>query len=182
MNCEKLAAITGWQCAPAGMRSVRAVSPIPLGDGGQLIAFYISQPSDSTFYLTDASETAIHAEQEGVILNKGRIDSLNRTFGVSMAEFGSDFSIEASGTLDALQGALWDAVNAIDTMKGQVHTNRTVSGMPYSGMEIAATTHMHIWTSAADGYAEPIEPPLVELAEIITAFCQRVNLWLQSHD
>lgn len=110
MNCEKLAAITGWQCSPAGMRSVRAVAPIPLSDGGQLIAFYISQPSDSTFYLTDACETAMHAEQEGIVLNKSRTDSLNRTFGVSMAEFGSDFSIEASGTLDCLQGALWDAV------------------------------------------------------------------------
>lgn len=69
-------------------------------------------------------------------------------------------------------------VFAIDTMQGQVHTNRIVDGMPYSGMEITATTHMHIWTSAADGYAEPIEPPLVELEEIITAFCQRVNLRL----
>ncbi|NHZ98858.1 DUF1828 domain-containing protein [Massilia sp. CCM 8734] len=110
MNCEKLASITGWQCSPAGVRSVRAVAPIPMGDGGQLIAFYISQPSDSTFFLTDASETAIHAEQEGVVLNKSRIDALNRTFGVSMAEFGNDFSIEASGSLDSLQGSLWDAV------------------------------------------------------------------------
>ncbi|NHZ98859.1 hypothetical protein [Massilia sp. CCM 8734] len=69
-------------------------------------------------------------------------------------------------------------VFAIDTLKGQVHTNRIVSGMPFSGMKIDATTHMHIWTSAADGYAEPIEPPLVELEEIMTVFCQRVNLWL----
>lgn len=110
MNCEQLTAITGWNCTPAGTRSLRAVAPIPLGDGGQLIAFYISQPSDSTFYLTDAGETAMHAEQQGVVLNKNRTDSLNRTFGVAMAEFGSDFSIEASGTLETLQGALWDAV------------------------------------------------------------------------
>lgn len=110
MNCEKLAAITGWFCSPAGVRSIRAVAPIPLGNGGQLIAFYISQPSDSTFYLTDASETAMHAEQVGVVLNKSRLDSLNRTFGVSMAEFGSDYSIEASGSLEKLQDALWDAV------------------------------------------------------------------------
>ena len=110
MNCEKLAAITGWHCSPAGVRSVRAVAPISLDDGGQLIAFYISQPSNTTFYLTDACETAMHAEQFGVVLNKSRIDSLNRTYGVSFAEFGSDFSIEASGPVASLQCALWDAV------------------------------------------------------------------------
>lgn len=69
-------------------------------------------------------------------------------------------------------------VFAIDTQRGQEHKNRVVAGMPYSGMTISSTTHAHIWTVVGDDYAEPIEPPLLQLEEIIPAFCQRVNLWL----
>lgn len=110
MNCEKLTSITRWHCTPSGIASVRAVSPISLGEGGQHIAFFIAQPTPDSFYLTDACETAIHAEQMGISLTKARLDSLNRTPGIELAEFAIDWSIEASGPLSGLPLALWDAV------------------------------------------------------------------------
>jgi hypothetical protein len=69
-------------------------------------------------------------------------------------------------------------VVAIDTLPGQKHTNRVVQGRPLSGQKIDATTHWHVWTIAGDGYVEPIEPPVLELADAIAYFCQRVNLKL----
>lgn len=109
INCETIASVTNWSCTPAGAAAVRAVSPFGLADGGQHIAFYIGCPTPETFFLTDACETAIFAEQLGITLSKARMDVLNRTPGVSRARFEADWSIEATGTIQGLQSALWDA-------------------------------------------------------------------------
>ncbi|WP_293237893.1 hypothetical protein, partial [Paludibacterium sp.] len=71
-------------------------------------------------------------------------------------------------------------VYAMDTLPGQRHTNAVVPDRPYSGQIITAITHVHLWTDvgSGDGYVEPIEPPLLELEELIANFCDRVNLWL----
>lgn len=108
MNCATLASITSWQCYPSGQASVRAIAPFTLGDGGQHAAFYVAQPTPETFYVTDACETAMFAEQMGMGLNKNRLNSINQTFGVKLAKFGEDWSIEASGPIALLQRALWD--------------------------------------------------------------------------
>lgn len=71
-----------------------------------------------------------------------------------------------------------DRVFAIDTHEGQVHKNAVIEGRSYSGMTITSTTHMHVWSVKGDDYAEPIEPPLVELKDIISIFCARVSLSL----
>ncbi len=110
MNCSLIASIVSWECSPSGVNSVRAVAPLTLGDCGQNIAFYIAQPSPGTFYLTDACETAMYAEQLGISLTKGRLQSLNRTPGIELAEFSQDWSIEAYGPIEDLQSSLWDAV------------------------------------------------------------------------
>jgi len=110
MDCTEIAASTGWECAPAGIRAIRATSPLTLGEDGHHAAFYIATPSDGSFFLTDASETAMHAEQHGVALSKKRFHTLNRTFGVGMARFADDGSIVAEGSVEKLQSALWDAV------------------------------------------------------------------------
>ncbi|MBV8046706.1 MAG: hypothetical protein JO171_06115 [Paludibacterium sp.] len=109
INCETIARITGWSCVSAGQSAVHAVSPFSLAEGGQHIAFYIGCPTPETFFLTDACETAIFAEQLGIVLSKARLDVLNRTPGVSFAKFEADWSIEATGPLQELQSALWDA-------------------------------------------------------------------------
>lgn len=124
MNCAKIAALTRWECSPSGTASVRAVAPITLGEGGQHIAFYIAQPSPDTFYLTDACETAIYAEQLGISLTKSRLESLNRTPGVELAEFEIDWSIEASGSLNHLHLALWDAVKLALALSFKSHAWR----------------------------------------------------------
>ncbi|MGV7208708.1 hypothetical protein ACLB1G_12720 [Oxalobacteraceae bacterium A2-2] len=74
-------------------------------------------------------------------------------------------------------------VYAIDTQPGQRHTNVIVPGRSYSGQTITATTHVHLWTDvgAGDGYVEPVEPPLLELEELIENFCVRVNLQLNGN-
>lgn len=109
MNCATLESITQWSCRPSGKASVRATAPFTLGEGGQHIAFYIACPTADTFYITDACETAMFAEQMGIALRKNRLDSLNRAAGISLATFGEDWSIEASGPIALLQRGLWDA-------------------------------------------------------------------------
>lgn len=110
MNCANLLSSTGWDCVPAGEHSIRAVSPFTLGEDGQHAAFYIASPSENTFFLTDASETAMHAEHMGVVLTTRRFNSLNKTSGVSFAKFDTSGSIVASGNKEDLTNALWDAV------------------------------------------------------------------------
>lgn len=110
MNCAELADATGWMCSPVGEHSIRAIAPFELDEGGQHAAFYIASPTDSTFYLTDASEAAMYAEHMGVALNARRYKTLNKTSGVTMAQFDQSGSIVASGSAEDLNTALWDAV------------------------------------------------------------------------
>ncbi len=69
-------------------------------------------------------------------------------------------------------------VYGIDTKPDQKHTNAVVAGYQYSGATITSLTHEHIWTIAADDYVEPIDPPITELEDAITKFCERVNIYL----
>lgn len=69
-------------------------------------------------------------------------------------------------------------VAALDTLVGQSHTNKVVAGRPWSGMAISTVSHWHLWTTARDGYAEPVEPPTIEAEVAVAYFCNRVNLWL----
>lgn len=108
MNCATLESITQWRCQPSGRASIRATAPFTLGESGPHVAFYVAQPSPESFYITDACETAMYAEQMGIVLRKNRLDSLNQTAGVRLASFGEDWSIEASGPIALLQKALWD--------------------------------------------------------------------------
>lgn len=110
MSCTILNTITGWDCSPAGVRAIRAVSPLTLGNDGQRAAFYIAQPDEDSFYLTDAGESAMHAASFGIELSKARLDVLNSTPGVGLARIERDGSITARGPIADAQGALWDAV------------------------------------------------------------------------
>jgi Tfp pilus assembly major pilin PilA len=101
---------SGWTVLPAGEHAIRAISPMTLGLDGQHAAFFIAHPDESTFYLTDACETAMHASSYGIDLAAKRIDILNETPGVSLAHFDRDGAIVASGPNEQLQEALWDAV------------------------------------------------------------------------
>lgn len=69
-------------------------------------------------------------------------------------------------------------VYGIDTNPGQVHTNPVVAGRRFSGAIVATHTHEHLWTMAAAGYVEPVEPPILDLKDAIAKFCERVNLYL----
>jgi hypothetical protein len=110
MNCDRLLEITGWKCEPSGHASVRAIAPFSLGSDGRHAAFYLAQPTEETFVLTDAGETAMHAAQCGVELSKPRLESLNGTAGVAFAKFSGDWSITADGPIEDAELALWDAV------------------------------------------------------------------------
>jgi len=110
MNCQRLLEITSWTCSPTGIGTVKAVAPLTLGHDGRHVSFYLAQPSDSTFYLTDGGETAMHAAQSGIELTKSRLDALNTTTGVRFAQFEADLSITARGPIEDAELALWDAV------------------------------------------------------------------------
>lgn len=110
MSCAILNNITGWDCSPAGTRAIRAISPLTLGNDGKHAAFYIAQPDEQSFFLTDAGESAMHAAAFGIELSKARINVLNSSHGVGMAKMEDDGSITARGPISDAQGALWDAV------------------------------------------------------------------------
>ncbi len=110
MKCADIINATGWICSPNGEDSVRATAPFSIDDDGQLISFYIAQTGKESFYLTDACETAMYAEHLGVRLNKQRIEVLNRTYSVKSAMFDEGGCIVASGKMEDLDEALWDAV------------------------------------------------------------------------
>ncbi len=101
---------SGWAVIPAGERAIRAIAPMTLGLDGQHAAFFIAYPDDDSFYLTDAGETAIHAAVYGIELVAKRLETLNRTPGVTLASFDDGGAIVASGPKAQLQEALWDAV------------------------------------------------------------------------
>lgn len=109
MTSEELHRITGWSCLPAGSQAIKAIAPLTLGNDGQHLAFYIASLSNGSYFLTDAGETAMHAEQMGVVLNKQRIASLNTTCGVEFASFTQSMEITAEGQQEDLSLALWDA-------------------------------------------------------------------------
>jgi len=100
----------GWMVTPAGERAVRAVTPVAMGLDGQHATFFIAQPDDASFYLTDAGESAMHAAAYGVELNPKRLDQLNQTPGISLARFDNTGAIVAAGPAPQLQDALWDAI------------------------------------------------------------------------
>jgi hypothetical protein len=110
MICSDLLAMTEWQCSPAGVRTILAVAPVTLGWDGRHAAFYVAKPTDDTFLLTDASETAMHASQSGIDVTKARLDLLNDTAGVRFAKFDDALAITASGPIENAEAALWDAV------------------------------------------------------------------------
>ncbi len=68
---------------------------------GQHAAFFIAHPDESSFYLTDACETAMHASSFGIEVAAKRIDILNETPGVTLAHFDRSGAIVASGPNDS---------------------------------------------------------------------------------
>ena len=109
MNCASLKDITSWDCMPSGDGAYLAISPITLGDDGELLSFYVADCGDGSFFITDAGETAMHASLFGVDFKRNRIDRINDTYGVNLASVGYDGVISASGPIDDLNAALWDA-------------------------------------------------------------------------
>lgn len=101
---------SGWTVMAAGERTIRAIAPMTLGLDGQHAAFYIAHPDPDSFYLTDAGETAMHAAVYGIELVPKRLETLNQTPGVTLADFDEYGAIVASGPQSQLQEALWDAV------------------------------------------------------------------------
>jgi len=109
----------GWTVLPAGDRAVRAVTPVPMGLDGQHGAFFIAQPDEQSFYLTDAGAAAMHAAAYGIELNAKRLDLLNQAPGVSLARFDKTGAIVASGPAAHLQDALWEAVKLATALSFQ---------------------------------------------------------------
>lgn len=66
-------------------------------------------------------------------------------------------------------------IAAIDTFPGQRHFNKVGNGLPFFNQTIYNATHRHIWTGEY-GYAEPVEPPILDVIELIERFAQECRL------
>lgn len=69
-------------------------------------------------------------------------------------------------------------ISALDTNPGQRHTNRVGAGLPYHGQTISTDTHRHLWVGVY-GYAEPVEPALLDVVELLQTFARENNLIFQ---
>lgn len=68
-------------------------------------------------------------------------------------------------------------IAALDTNPGQRHFNHAGEGFAWFNQTIASATHRHIWTGTY-GYAEPVDPPLLDVLQLITTFAQECRLHL----
>lgn len=101
--------LISWEYISCDMNHVRIASPFTLADDGEQLCFSIIYPNSNSFKLIDDYQVAMHAAMKGILLNKGKIDLLNRTVGISQAKFEEDGQISASGNLSSLQDAILDA-------------------------------------------------------------------------
>lgn len=58
------------------------------------------------------------------------------------------------------------------------HTNVAGSDLPNHRQVLEQRTHLHIWHHEGEGYAEPVEPALNDIATLIPVFLQQANLTL----
>lgn len=110
MNIELMTKLTQWEFRPCGANCLLAIAPVTLGEDGQHASFYVTEPADGQFALTDLGETAMHASSFGVELSAARLSALNATCGVRHASIRKDGAIYAEGNSNGLQAALWDAL------------------------------------------------------------------------
>lgn len=110
MNCAEIVRMAGLICSPAGENSYRVIAPFTLGKDGRVASFFVAKPSQSTYFITDAGETVMHAESLGIRLNKSRINIINNTYSVSLAKIDEYGCITSSGDIDDLSDAIWDAI------------------------------------------------------------------------
>ncbi|MFU2067692.1 hypothetical protein ACLQ9R_01315 [Bordetella hinzii] len=68
-------------------------------------------------------------------------------------------------------------VAALDTAPGTIHSNNVGVGRPYFGQRLTCATHRHIWVGSY-GYAEPVEPPIMEVVDLVLAFAKECNVIL----
>lgn len=68
-------------------------------------------------------------------------------------------------------------IAALDTNPGQRHFNKVGTGLPCFNQVLACATHRHVWTGQY-GYAEPVEPPLLDVTALIHTFAQECRLRL----
>ncbi|HYG44822.1 MAG TPA: hypothetical protein VEA17_18030 [Bordetella sp.] len=58
------------------------------------------------------------------------------------------------------------------------HTSLIGKGRPHYRDRLAERTHRHVWHDDGEGYAEPVVPPLEDIATLIPYFLQQANLVL----
>lgn len=68
-----------------------------------------------------------------------------------------------------------ERVFALDTNPGQSHTNKVGEGLLHFGKTIRTDTHRHIWAGCY-GYVEPVEPPLLDVVELLNIFGKELDL------
>jgi hypothetical protein len=73
-----------------------------------------------------------------------------------------------------------DRVAALDTNPQQSHPNRVGAGRPFYGKTLLNPTHRHVWVGEY-GYAEPVEPPLMDVVELLKTFAVECNLTFQGN-
>lgn len=68
-------------------------------------------------------------------------------------------------------------IAALDTNPGVPHTNSVGMGRPYYGKTLWCDTHRHIWVGSY-GYAEPVEPSIMDVVDLVYTFVRDHNLVL----
>lgn len=121
-------------------------------------------------YVFESSVQIGHQVMEGVVVRA-------RYRGEKLIHKGqASFAIPESFSCALFVGD--DRVFALDTNPAQSHTNKVGEGLPHFGQTIRAPTHRHIWIGCY-GYVEPVEPPLLDVLELLKTFEKELNLTFQ---
>lgn len=102
--------LTSWDYISSDMNHARIATPFTLADDGEVLCLSIIFPSANSFYLSDDYQVAMHASNFGIVLDRRKIEMVNKAIGVEFAKMESDGEIVAAGDISTLQEALFDAV------------------------------------------------------------------------
>jgi len=70
-------------------------------------------------------------------------------------------------------------VAALDT-SDTPHSNNVGVGRPFFGQRLTCATHRHIWVGSY-GYAEPVEPPIMDVVDLVMTFAKECNVVLNGN-
>lgn len=113
MKLKEAIQSAGFIFEEAGENALRITVPFTFGNDGADVSFYVLEPDDETYSITDAGGIIFLAASLGMDFTKSRINSLNDTYSIDLAKIDDSLSIVSRGKKELLVDAIWDTIKLI---------------------------------------------------------------------